>query len=529
MVKSRVMNIFCIMIIIMIMAVQGEDVIQTLLWPQPTKINMIQSGQISLNENWECKIVSPNNLIYSSDILNSACKRYHGYISKKNSIDEPNQNIINTVKIQINQINATLNLETNETYSITIDERSSSVNISAENTFGALRALETFSQLVSENFTLPFVNIMDSPRFNHRELLVDTARYYLNISFLEHIIDSMSFSKLNVLHWHAIDSQSFPIESKKYPLLSEKGQFKGHSHLCASASCVYSETDIRNLIEYAKQRGIRVMLEVDTPGHSKSWGQAYKNMTVNFCTLNADSVPLNPTIPFTLDVVSGFINEMISGSNPIFPDEFIHLGGDEVDLNCWEKNKAIEEYMTKNHLTTATLLSQWISQVRKNVDDASNNNKRVMYWEDAFNYTTGLTKNSNNKTVFAVWKDKQTLHSIANSGSATTLSAGWYIHSQSKWTDFYDNEPFDGNNTDWTPAEKMLVYGGAVSYWGCSGFCPFPFTADKFDSRTWPVAAAAAERLWSSETVTDHTQALPRLVAHTKRLMERGVRVGKLR
>ena len=57
--------------------------IQTLLWPQPTKINMIQSGQISLNENWECKIVSPNNLIYSSDILDSACKRYHGYISKK--------------------------------------------------------------------------------------------------------------------------------------------------------------------------------------------------------------------------------------------------------------------------------------------------------------------------------------------------------------------------------------------------------------------------------------------------------------
>ena len=175
------------------------------------------------------------------------------------------------------------------------------------------------------------------------------------------------------------------------------------------------------------------------------------------------------------------------------------------------------------------MLSQWISQVRKNVDDASNNNKRVMYWEDAFNYTTGLTKNSNNKTVFAVWKDKQTLHSIANSGSATTLSAGWYIHSQSKWTDFYDNEPFDGNNTDWTPEEKMLVYGGAVSYWGCSGFCPFPFTADKFDSRTWPVAAAAAERPWSSETVTDYTQALPRLVAHTKRLMERGVRVGKLR
>ena len=147
------------------------------------------------------------------------------------------------------------------------------------------------------------------------------------------------FQKLNVLHWHAIDSQSFSIESKKYPLLSEKGQFKAHSHFCASDSCAYSQSDIRGLISYARARGVRVLLEVDTPGHSKSWGNAYKNMTVNFCTLNADSVPLNPTLPFTLDVVTGFISEMLNGSDPLFPDDFIHLGGDEVDLSCWNKIK----------------------------------------------------------------------------------------------------------------------------------------------------------------------------------------------
>eukprot|EP00943_MAST-04B_sp_MAST-4B-sp1_P003912 g3912.t1 len=435
----------------------------------------------------------------------------------------PQQSIVNSIQFQVENAETELGANTNETYSIHIAGTSTEIKITADNVFGALRGLETFSQLVAENLTVPHILINDYPRFHYRGLLVDTARYYLNTSFLEHIIDAMSFSKLNVLHWHAIDSQSFPIESKKYPLLSEKGKFKPQSHFCASASCTYSAEDIRDLVKFAHSRGVRVILEVDTPGHSKSWGDAYKNMTVDFCTLNADSVPLNPTLPFTFQVVSGFLNEMLSGDTPIFTDSFIHLGGDEVDLSCWEKNKAIKEYMDKNNLTAGTLLSQWTSQVRKTMSMLG---KNVLYWEDLFNYTNVSAINDSN-TVFAVWKDKDTLHSIVQKGGQAILSAGWYIHAQSKWTDFYDNEPFASDA--WTTPEKALVHGGAINFWGCSGFCPFPYTADKFDPRTWPVAAAAAERLWSSENVTDHENALPRLTAHTKRLLARGVRVGKLK
>ena len=102
-------------------------------------------------------------------------------------------------------------------------------------------------------------------------------------------------------------------------------------------------------------------------------------MTVNFCTLNADSVPLNPTLPFTLEVVTSFLSEMLSGTNPLFPDEYVHLGGDEVDFSCWQNDKSISAYMKANNLTTGTLLSKWVEEVRQKVDRVK---KNVLYFND---------------------------------------------------------------------------------------------------------------------------------------------------
>ena len=153
--------------------------------------------------------------------------------------------------------------------------------------------------------------------------------------------------------------------------------------------------------------------------------------------------------------------------------------------------------------------------------------QNVIYYEDAYNYSAAAKGGKGSeRTIFQVWRDSKTLLSIAAGGSQCTLHAGWYIHAQSKWTDFYDNEPYAGT---WTGEDKKMVRGGGVSFWGCSGFCPFPFTAETFDPRTWPVAAATAERLWSPEDVVDHASALPRLTAHRERLLQRGVRCSTLR
>ena len=176
------------------------------------------------------------------------------------------------------------------------------------------------------------------------------------------------YSKLNVLHWHVIDGESFPVVSDRFPLLSAKGAFKPRQKGCKKdSSCVYSQDTIRSIVQHAYARGIRVVAEFDSPGHSKAWGAGYPNATVAGCTHNPDLVPLDVTKPFTHSLVSGFLDEMLLSASAstsaraptgagtgagagagastaaLFPDSYVHLGGDEADLSCYENNAAIAQ------------------------------------------------------------------------------------------------------------------------------------------------------------------------------------------
>jgi hexosaminidase len=108
-------------------------------------------------------------------------------------------------------------------------------------------------------FVLNETKIDDEPRFAHRGLLVDTSRHFVTIPVLEQIIDGMSYNKFNVFHWHIVDDHSFPYQSRKYPEMT-----RGAFH----QSMIYSQSDVAHIIEYSRLRGIRVMAEFDTPGHT---------------------------------------------------------------------------------------------------------------------------------------------------------------------------------------------------------------------------------------------------------------------
>ena len=113
-------------------------------------------------------------------------------------------------------------------------------------------------------------------------MLVDTARYYFSPDFIKHIVDALSYNKFNVLHWHLTDAQSFPLQVDTFPQLAEQGAFPPNSFFCRKDKCNYTHDDVRSIVSYAKARGVRVVPEFDTPGHSYAWGLGYPNSKNTF-------------------------------------------------------------------------------------------------------------------------------------------------------------------------------------------------------------------------------------------------------
>jgi hexosaminidase len=215
-----------------------------------------------------------------------------------------------------------------------------------------MRALETFSQLVAFDFDAGIysirqtpISVQDAPRFPHRGLMIDTSRHYQPLPALRALIDSLPYAKLNVLHWHVSDTQSFPLEVRSHPRLWTAAFTPAER---------YTQADVAAVVEYARARGVRVMVEFDMPGHAQSWCVGYPEV----CPSSTCTTPLNVARNATFDFVATLLAEMTGGrrSQPnapsgLFPDTFLHLGGDEVNTTCWGKSPEIAAWMAAHNLT----------------------------------------------------------------------------------------------------------------------------------------------------------------------------------
>jgi hexosaminidase len=389
--------------------------------------------------------------------------------------------------------------ELGEDESYVLEVSAKGAKLSAATPLGTLHGLQTFLQLVAvspDGFAAPSVTIQDKPRFAWRGLLIDSSRHFTPLEVIRRNLDGMEAVKLNVFHWHISDNQGFRAESKKFPKL----------HGAGSEGMFYSQAEIKEVIAYARDRGIRVVPEFDMPGHSSSWFVGYPEIasTPGPFKIEEDWGVMDPAMDPTNEKVYRFLDIFIGEMAKLFPDHYFHIGGDEVNGKAWDANSKIQEFKKAHNYNSNEELQAYFSQrVQKLVN---NHGKSAIGWDEIF--VPGAPKD----IVIHSWRGPQALAAAAKQGYRGILSNGYYIDLMWSASRHYAVDPLGGAAADLTPEQKQLVLGGEATMW--SEYVNW----ENIDSRIWPRTAAIAERYWSPETVKDVNSMYERLDAVSQRL-----------
>lgn len=389
--------------------------------------------------------------------------------------------------------------EVSEDESYVLDVSTSGAKLTAPNALGIMHGLQTFLQLVEitpTGFVAPAVHIEDSPRFPWRGLSMDVSRHFISQEVLKRNIDGMAAVKMNVLHLHISDDQGFRVESKEFPKLQQMG----------SDGRYYTQVEIRDLIGYASDRGIRVVPEFDMPGHATAWFVGYPELSSGPGPYQIErkwgifDPAMDPSRESTYKFLDKFIGEMAE----LFPDAYFHIGGDEVNGKQWDGNKKIQDFMRANKLKTDQDLQQYFTlRVEKIV---SKHHKIMVGWDEI------LGPNMPKTIVIQSWRGQDSLAAAAKQGYSGILSSGYYLDAMAPAQQYYSVDPMANADATLTPEEQKRILGGEACMW-------VEFVTDEnIDSRIWPRAAAIAERLWSAQQLQDVGSMYLRLEAVSQRL-----------
>ena len=385
----------------------------------------------------------------------------------------------------------------NERYSLDVSE--ARIRLSADGPLGVLRGLETFLQLVRQTpasgesaapgFSVPFVEIRDEPRFPWRGLSLDVSRHFIPVDGVKRTIDGLAAVKLNVLHWHLSDDQGFRVESKRYPRLHQYG----------SDDLYYTQAEIRDVVAYARERGVRVVPEFDVPGHASSWLPGYPSLGSRQGPFNlvrergdANGV-IDPSKESTYRFLDSFIGEMAK----LFPDEYFHVGGDEVNPREWNNGSGIRAFMKRQHLADARALHAYFNKRLQKI--LARYGKRMIGWDEI------LQPDLPKSVVIQSWRGQKSLAQAAREGYRGILSAGYYLDLMQPASQHYAVDPLKGDTADLSPEEQQRILGGEAAMWEELA------TAEDIDAKLWPRLAAIAERFWSPDSVTDPASMYERL------------------
>ncbi len=347
-------------------------------------------------------------------------------------------------------------LDDDEAYSLLISEQKIILSANAET--GILYGLESLLQLVKiedGHWVMPTLEIKDKPRYPWRGLMIDVARHWIPKEVILRNLDAMAMNKMNVFHWHLTEYQGFRIESKLFPKLHEMG----------SEGNYFSQEDIKDIIEYASDRGIRVVPEFDLPGHSTSWFIGYPELATVSGTYVLDTVfgVLDPVMDPTKEKVYNFLDIFIGEMAALFPDEYMHIGGDEVNPKQWNENTDIQEYMIEKGFSDHhELQAHFNTRLQKILEK---HGKKMIGWDEIMHPDL-----SEKDIVVQSWRNNISLWKSAANGNKAVLSTGYYLDHKQSAGFHYKVDPLvipgavtiDIDSTNWKSWKYEISYKDMV-------------------------------------------------------------------
>ena len=438
---------------------------------------------------------------HQEERLVNACKRLNRLVAAKTGVADFGTGP--TVEVNCTRASEPVQrLGEDESYTLRVTPQG--VELRAPTALGVLRGFATLGQLVEmskDGFQISAVEISDSPRFPWRGLMIDVSRHWMPVEVVKRNLNAMEAVKLNVFHWHLSDDQGFRVESIRYPKLQTFG----------SDAHYYTQDQLREVVAYARERGIRVVPEFDIPGHSTSW-------LVGYPELGSAPGPyrierkwgimdpcLDPTNEEVYRLLDGFIGEMAA----IFPDAYFHIGGDEVNGKQWNASPRIQDFMRTRGMKSDHDLQSYFNQ--RVLAIVTRHGKRMIGWDEVLH--PGLPKD----IVVHSWRGQKSLAEAARQGYSGILSSGYYLDLMHHTDEHYTVDPLEKETAGLTPEEQKRILGGEACEWSEMA------VPGNIDARIWPRTAAIAERLWSPQSVRDVDSMYRRMAATGRHLEFTGV------
>jgi len=387
---------------------------------------------------------------------------------------------------------------------------------------GTLHGLQTILQLVQvtpEGFALPAVSIQDQPRFPWRGLMIDSARHFIPLEVVKRNLDGMEAVKMNVFHWHLSENQGFRVESHKFPKLHEQG----------SDGRYYTQEEIRDLIAYARDRGIRVVPEFDMPGHNTAWFVGHPEIAAGSGPYQIERKwgVFDPAMDPTSEKTYKFLNEFLAEMTKLFPDQFFHIGGDEAPKKRWQESALAQEIIEREKLAGEDGLQSWfIRRIERFLND---NGRRLIGWDEILE--GGLAPNA---TVMS-WRGTAGGIAAARQGHDVVMSPQadlYFDHYQADpegeplaiggSTPIEDTYGYEPVSPELTEAEAAHILGPQGCVW-----TEYMATSEHVEYMAYPRVLALAEIAWSPRDARDWTSFSERLPAALRFLDALGVHYRK--